>query len=265
MRVVAAPFRTGILAALIMVFPVCASAFLPPPGKIMEVMVKENTRHSGLVITQTAAYFDPSFPGGKIVVPSRLYLKAPDKMRIESDFPGGSFVVIAAGNAALTLVANKALEKNPPAILDETAFRDILLVDSRRALEDFLRKMGIDPVSSRLTILDRKLAYIIGKDVHKSEGPFLWVDKDLFSSLRLRARDGARLFEIRFEGYRASEEGPLYPDNVQFYDDGKLVVEFKTLSVSPHHSLSDSLFNIDKIRHSSLGTERGEEPFKNLR
>ncbi len=255
--------RSSIGAVLL--YPAHASAFLLPAGKVLELMAKENARHHGLVVTQTAVYYDPSFPGGKILVPSRLYLKAPNKMRIESDFPGGSFVVIASGETALTLVANRALEKNPTAIQDEMAFRDILLLSSVKDLEAFLRLRGIEPIASRLTVLDRRLAYTIGRDVEKSEGPLLWVDKDLFSPLRLRGREGARLFEIKLVGYKSFEGGPLYPDSVEFYDDGKRVVEFKTLAVSPSHSLPDFLFDIDLVRRSSLGMEKGEEPFKNLK
>jgi len=247
-----------------MLLPETGWAFLLPAKKVLDLVAKTNSKRNGLAVTQTAVYYDPVFPGGKVSVSSRLYLKPPNKMRIESDFPGGSFIVITSGDSALTLVGNRVLEKNPPAIRDEIVFRDILLATSSIMLENILKKRGIEPLSSRITILDRRLAYIIGRDFTK-DGSFLWVDHDIFAPLRIKGLDENRVFEVRFSGYKSPGEGPVYPDSVEFLDNGKTVVELKTHVVNFSAYLPDSLFDIDGIRRSTREINKGDQPFKELR
>jgi len=247
-----------------MLIPETGWAFLLPAKKVLDLVARANTQHHGLAVTQTAVYYDPVFPGGKVSVSSRLYLKPPNKMRIESDFPGGSFIVITSGDSALTLVGNRILEKNPHAIRDEIVFRDILLSSSARILEDILKKRGIEPSSSRITILDRRLAYMIGRDFTK-DGSFLWVDHDIFAPLRFKGIDEKRVFEVRFLGYKSPGEGPVYPESVEFLDNGKIVVELKTQVVSFSPFLPDSLFDIEGIRRSTREINKGNQPFKELR
>lgn len=258
------PRRICIFLILLLI-PAQAGAFLLPPKKILEFVAKENSQHQGLAVTQTAAYYDVAFSGGKIQVPSRLYLKAPNKMRVESDFPGGSFIVILSGDSVLTLVGHTILQKNPPAITDEMIFRDLFLSASQRSLDALLRKAGIEPESARLTVNDRRLSYSIGKEGEKSDVPFLLVDKDLNVPLGVKGRDGPRVFEVRISGYAAFGGGLFYPDTVDFYDGGKKVLEYKAISVSSQPSLPESLFDTHALRQSAHGSESGEEPYKSLK
>ncbi len=131
-------------------------------------------------------------------------------------------------------------------------YKDILLYRSRETLSDRLTQLGVDVSISSLGRYEGKIAFVLGADYPDESVPQLWVDKETLLPMRWIIQpagddSGAGALEVHYlQWWKIGKT--RYPSRIEFYQDGNLVRECRSINFEENAPFSRELFDIDQLQ-----------------
>lgn len=239
-----------VMFAAVLGFAATADAYLLPTGFLMRQMadrrIKSEVRDC---VVQLTAEID----GKNDPVEERIYVKTPERMRLERDLGDSELVQVEREGARAEGSANALKASRAPS----TELLAQLLVPKGRDAEDMsartigtLQAVGIDTKVVGITIYGkdaRETAYVIGAKPTETEKPQIWLDTNTFLPVRLISfvdEGGKKVrYESRFFDY-ATGSGDFFPRVIENYKAGKLVRRAEVSDVKVNQDLPDTLFQV---------------------
>ncbi len=240
-----------LLALLALAIAAPAHAYLLPASFLIRQMAERRAKGE---VKDCVVQLTAELEGRDEPVDERIYVKNPERMRLERDLgEGASYVVVEKeGKRAEGDTTAVKPSKNPSTELLAT-----LLMPRGREPEDMaartisiLQGLGIETKVIGITIYGkdaRETAYTIGAKPTETEKPQLWVDSTTFLPVRLISyvdEGGKKVrYESRFFDYQ-SGSGDFFPRIIENYRAGKLVRRAEVGDVKVNQELPETLFNV---------------------
>lgn len=226
-------------------------AYLLPPSYVINEMVehRDKLRIKDLTATLTAEVAGLSAP-----VEERLFMKAPERLRILQERPEGSVLYVEseterASGAESSLRRMSGMSTDLLAGLLMPRGKDVEARSAR--VRSLLQKAGIDLNIVALGIYGedvREAAYIVGAKPSETDKPQLWVDRVSFQPVRIitfQTEQGEKVrYETRMTGYGSATGGNWFPEVVENYRDGKLVRKAHLHDIRINDDLPESMFQV---------------------
>ena len=137
--------------------------------------------------------------GSPVQAPLRMEMTFPGTCKTQVDFP--------TGRSGVTVTATKfSVEGAPPPPFEAfvalacpiEAMKNVPIVDAEAAIAKLATSWGIDQGVTSLSRLDRRAAFVVGARPRDLSKPQIWFDKDTSRPLRIIAKYGGKLWDIRF-------------------------------------------------------------------
>ena len=204
-----------------------------------------------LVIDQTLDVYDPQGRHRQSRTDQRLFVKVPDRQRLEQAADGGREVQIVAGNRAWSRGVNGKIEETS---LERQRAAARLLLPFRRSSAELLaewRSLGVrDSVSHGVQTKGRRVM-VIGAGAGDRQSAAVWLDEQ-YGVVRLVTREklprGPALVDLTFSEHRPLLGGLFFPYRHEAFVDGRLALLIIVRSVVANTGLSDDLFDPDVLR-----------------
>lgn len=249
-----------IILTVLILLPARLTAYIIPAHQIVRLMVRNKPKYTALRIEQSVVLYQDTFTGGRLEVPSLLFLEAPDKARLEVSFPQEKKVMVSQGKQSVSLIAERIAPEDKAELRQRLLFRNLILLPSTRAILRLLREEGVDAGKVALGRYKGKIAYIIGAREGEERMPQLWVEKERLFPLRFIGRviiEGVvKMIEIKYQDYRYLSGGLSYPFRVEFYTDEKLTQCFRVKEIYESPKLVKGMFDVAKIRKKHPRVEK---------
>lgn len=240
---------TGLALAIVCV-AMPAGAYLLPANFLIRQMAE---RRAKAEVRDCVVQLSADVDGRDDQVDERIYVKNPERLRLERDLGESSYVVVEReGKRAEGDTTGVKLSKNPSTELLAT-----LLMPRGREPEDMaartisvLQGLGIETKVIGITIYGkdaRETAYTIGAKPTEVDKPQLWVDSTTFLPVRLISyvdEGGKKVrYESRFFDYTTGV-GDFFPRVIENYRAGKLVRRAEVGDIKVNQDLPDTLFQV---------------------
>ncbi len=249
-----------IILTVLILLPARLTAYIIPAHQIVRLMVRNKPKYTALRIEQSVVLYQDTYAGGRLEVPSLLFLEAPDKARLEVSFPQEKRMLVSQGKQSVSLIAERIAPEDKAELRQRLLFRDLILLPSTRAILRLLREEGINAGKVALGRYKGKIAYIIGAREGEERVPQLWVEKERLFPLRFIGRviiEGVvKMIEIKYQDYRYLSGGLSYPFRVEFYTDEKLTQCFRVKEIYESPKLVKGMFDVAKIRKKHPRVEK---------
>lgn len=251
--------RRAAAALVLLALSPAALAYVPPAAGILRRMGERRAQLSlgSLEVSGTAELeaadagrliargLAPG-PDGRLSAPARLLVKVPGRCRLELAPPG----VAAAERPAVSvadgrLTGRGGLEQVPAAAALVRAACALLGVrvagDAAGPYAAALSRRGVAVHEATLGRFEGRLAYVLGGR-ERDAIPLAFVDKETLQPLRLVAREGAALLDVRLLGWGAPPGGEAFPRAVEVHEGEALRLRFTTARTTPNPRLPDASF-----------------------
>lgn len=249
-----------VILTILILLPAQLTAYIIPAHQIVRLMVKSKPEYNNLRIEQSVALYQDTYVGGKLEVPSLLFLEVPDKFRLEVSVPQEKRILVSQGERSVSLIANRITPEDKAELRQKLIFRDLVLLPSTSKVLRLLREEGINTGIVALGRYQGKIAYIIGAQEGEEKVPQLWVDKERLIPLRFIGRviiEGVvKRIEIIYQDYRYLSGGLAYPFLVEFHIDGKLTQCFRVKEIYENPKLGKGFFDVAKIKKKYTRVEK---------
>ena len=227
-----------------------AGAYLLPAGFLIHQMAdrRVKTEVRDCVVQLTAEVEGQNDP-----VEERIYVKSPERIRIERDLGETEWVSVEregkrAEGKSDALKVSQAPSTELLAALLMPRGRDADEMSARTV--GTLQAAGIDTKVVGITIYGkdaRETAYVIGAKPHETDKPQIWLDTNTFLPVRLISfvSEGGKQvrYESRFFDY-ATGSGDFFPRVIENYKAGKLVRRAEVSDVKVNQDLPETLFQV---------------------
>lgn len=237
-----------------------AMGWVPPPPalkayvlsgeQVLALMAKKRTFPQTLEVKQAVSQLpDNDAPRLAESLRETLFYSFPDRLR--SDTLGEDYrrISIRTPQEAVVVV-NGQVRSGAPQRFE--IYNELLLMNSRVALETFLGRVGIDLNQTRLDRFEDNYCVVIGARDPLGNTPQLWVHKDSFLPLRLtlpppllNPQEGA--LDVRYRDW-GQIEGTLYPMRIQIYRQHQLFREMRVENLRVDLPLDTLLFDAAALR-----------------
>jgi len=245
-------FLQAILLVLVVTLPISASGYIPSADFIIKMMLKGKRGVNEIRVEQIATIFDEDFGFEDIEVSEVIYLKFPDRYRLDINFPYEKKSIISHKGKSVIIVGGEAISDMPD---EENVFLEFFVIQSVDKIFEFLHSKDINTERMGLGRFDGKIAYIIGAKEGETNFPQLWIDRDTFLPTRFMVEknneDSAVTYEIRFSNYRHIDGKLWYPSTIEFLYDNRLIMRYQTEKVVVNTYIPDDLFDISKFTENS--------------
>lgn len=232
-------FRPLVILSLGLVFlcPCLAGAYVLPGKQVLALMEEKRTVPRALEVQQVVSQLPiDGAPRAAAQLRETLHFSYPGRVR--ADTVGDQYRRISIQTPQDRLVIlNGQIQAGPPERFE--VYRDILLSETRPALEAYLQQLGIDLDLTSLGRFEDHYCFVLGARYPDENAPQLWVAKDSFRPLRLllppsALNPQAGALEVRFLDW-GQIEGAVYPMLIQIYRKHQLFREMRVenLRVDP--------------------------------
>ncbi len=243
-------FVSVFLALAIAVLAAPANAYLLPASFLIRQMAE---RRAKAEVRDCVVQLTAEVDGRDDQVDERIYVKNPERLRLERDLGESNYVVVEReGKRAEGDTTAVKATKNPSTELLAT-----LLMPKGKEPEDMaartisvLQSLGVDTKLVAITIYGkdaRETAYVIGAKPQETDKPQLWVDSTTFLPVRLVSyvdEGGKKVrYESRFFDYTTGV-GDFFPRIIENYRAGKLVRRAEVGDIKVNQDLPDTLFQV---------------------
>lgn len=239
-----------LLLAVVVALPVSVYAYLPGGPAVLKRMaaVREELQLRSLVVRG-----EMTFEGEEAGVLSKaLNLESRDALTVPAvvsyKMPGHCRVAVMkggqGGEAAAAVRAQGAVSAVGPALASLKTFAAQVceLLDPRGGADGVVawaKEQGIDAAKVNLGRMDGEVAYVVGARAKDANVPSLWVDKDLFSPIKLVTREGSTWREVRLKDYSSAAAGQWHPRVVEIRRDGQVRARFVAERAEPNAHVAD--------------------------
>lgn len=209
--------------ALALLLPAAAAAFVMSAGQVLRraAQHREDLELKALAVRGTFTFRGPDADAAaaalKIASASEITslgtvtYKMPGRCKVELDSRGG--LAPAVSNV------NGTLKTTGPALAPLSSFAarvcPLLAEPTPEALSSFLRARGVDTTQATLGRVNGAVAYVIGGKPRDTSIPTFWVEKDRYNPLRLVAKEGGALEDIKLLDYSSPLAGEWHPRVVE--------------------------------------------------
>ncbi len=182
---------------------------------------------------------------GKVTAPARFTLRVPGRCRLDvvvPDVPEADrpYVAIREGR-----VTGKGLDAVPAAVALVRNTCSLLGVstvgDADRAWAESLGARGVALGDATLGRFNGRIAYVLGGRERDAK-PLAYVDKESFQPVRLVAREGSALLDVRLLDFGSPTGGDWFPRAVEVWEKGAPRLRLTTEKVTANARLPDALF-----------------------
>lgn len=244
-------FISAFFVLVVIALATPAHAYLLPANFLIRQMAE---RRAKAEVKDCVVQLTADMDGRDEPVDERIYVKNPERLRLERDLGENSNYVVVEkeGKRAEGDTAAVKLSKNPSTELLAT-----LLMPRGKEPEDMaartisvLQGLGIETKVIGITIYGkdaRETAYTIGAKPTETDKPQLWVDSTTFLPVRLisyQDEGGKKVrYESRFFDYQ-SGAGDFFPRIIENYRAGKLVRRAEVGDIKVNQDLPETLFAV---------------------
>jgi hypothetical protein len=166
-------------------------------------------------------------------VPVRLELTFPGACKGDLELPEGhATAALAGGKLATEGIAVPALAAFAALGCPLLALRNVAASDAEVALVRFASALGIDLSTVSLSRLEKKTAFVVGAKPREAGKPQIWFDKVTSRPLRVMARQGGQLWDIRFEDPASLATNRRAPRVAEVYRGGELQLSMHLMSAA---------------------------------
>jgi outer membrane lipoprotein-sorting protein len=240
------------LASLVLVAtllaPLAAHAYLLPTEFLIAQMAE---RRSKMEVRDITVMLTAEIDGEDQPVEERIYLKDPERMRLErqKDEEAAAVYIEREGRRAQGDASAVKLLKGPstemlaallmPRGANIDAMRDRTMAN--------LAALGIDTKTVSITIHGsdaRDTAYVIGAKPWETDKPQIWLDSNSFLPIRLISFVDRVKHETRFLDYGSAGTGDWFPRVIENYRGGELVRRAEVSDIKVNQDLPETLFQL---------------------
>lgn len=182
--------------------------------------------------------------GDRLQLSATIHYKMPGRCRVELE-PGPDGVRPSVSNvngqlrsAGVELAALEAIARYACPVLYQRGGPD-----GERAVNSFMRNLGVDARTVKLGRAGGGVAYVVGGKPRDTGKPQLWVDKDRFQPVRVvaaRAEGGPR--EVRLVDYSSPVGGEWHPRIIEVRQGELHLGKFVAERVEPNPKIDDAIF-----------------------
>ncbi len=237
-----------LITSFLLTMPGSSSGYLMPVDQLIDKMRARFSSFKTLIIDQSTHMLDPQDRETTMVFQEKTWLKSPGYCRSEITGRPESLDIAAApapptpgepaqregeiGYEAAELQGNS-----------DTAFRRLLMANSRDTIMTFLTQMGVNLESVGFTRVDGIIAYRVGDK--GPESPKLLIHKEsflplLFSYVPLRS-SSQDLAIVRFDNYAQVDSG-WYPYEIDYSVEKERVERYFVLNIRVNPPIEASFF-----------------------
>ena len=241
---------TLVLVAVGLVPPPALRAYVLSGRHLLALMAEKRTVSQTLEVTQAVSQLpDGDAPRLAAALRETLYFSFPDRFR--SDTLGEDYRRISIRTPQDTLVVvNGQIRSGAPERFE--IYKDLLMINSREALETFLGQLEVDLNQTRLDRFAEDYCVVVGARDPLANTPQLWVHKDSFLPVRLmlppsllNPQEGA--LEVRYLDW-GQIEGAIYPMLIQIYRKHQLFREMRVENLRADLPQDPLLFDAAALR-----------------
>jgi hypothetical protein len=207
-----------------------------------------------LAVTQEIVVVDPSGSGQKVSGEQHLYLKPPNKRRLETQLESSRVVTLVNGSRLVMQRDGKAYEAPPGDRMRD--WRGPIFLFQRSA-QDLLAQWqghGIRTDVLHQTTHGGRAVTVIGAAPGDQSLPSVWLDP-VYGVVRLVTREetpaGLKRIELSLSDFRPMVNGISYPYKQETLLDGQPFSVVSVKSVRVNSGLSDELFDPDRLLRES--------------
>ncbi|MFP4194790.1 MAG: hypothetical protein ACLFRO_07595 [Desulfobacterales bacterium] len=267
--------------AVVLVFFANAGAYVPPAPFIIELMVKDREMPAQFRVTQEIIIY-PESEEDPEKLEQIVYFRPPDAFRSEISTDNLLRIHISNRDSTATVLDGELLEGRQPW---HACYKDLFLLNSRRAVIEYLADLGVEMDVSSPGRLDRELVYVIGAEFPDEGEKQLWIDKESFYPVRwivtpAQKAENPPVHEIRYLDWERIQD-TWYPGKIEFYESGEKIQMMVVKNIEVNPSLPGDLFDTGELRNSAskasgerkeqedaggagAGVRRQLEEFKNI-
>jgi hypothetical protein len=242
-------FLVGVLSAL------AAGAYVLPGGSILRRMaegrdelqlstirVEGSYVFSGPAVKEAATALGLSTERSEVVADGLLLLKLPERCRLELTVPeGNKLAVVQVGQGRRVEGTDiPSLSVAMGQLCPLLAVRSTSEGESRDRIEQHLQSLGIATRTTSLARFGGEVAYVLG-EADESK-PQFWVYKDAFRPARVRWKDKAGAWDVRFIDYASPATGEWLPRSIEVWREGQRVLRFTATRADTRAPIADKLF-----------------------
>ncbi len=187
-------------------------------------------------------------PGQSLELDESLRYVFGEAFRSEASSPGSERIYVFSAGRTLTVIDGYIVDDAENRF---ELYKDVLLYRSREALSERLVQLGVDVSVSSLGRFEGKIAFVVGADYPDESVPQLWVDKETLLPMRwiIQPVDGSGTGALEVHYLNWWKIGQTrYPSRIEFYQDGELVRECRSINFEEDAQFSAELFDIDYLQ-----------------
>jgi outer membrane lipoprotein-sorting protein len=209
---------------------------------------------SEVAIEQTFTLYHPDGRHPQTTGEQRIWLKIPQRQRVEETVEGRRKVRVVVGE--------RAWERSPDGRVYEVPIerdheRTYLIMPLRRTAADLLaewRSLGVRDEVSHVTRVNGRPITVIGAQPGERHVPSVWLDAE-HGVVRVVRREklgkSDALVDLAYSEHRPITGGFAFPYRQEAFVDGKLVLLVIVRSVRVNGGVPDALFDADALRRGT--------------
>ena len=213
---------------------------------ILDLMVHKIGKANRLLVEQILTLHESLPNQAPVEIAETIRYIFPESFRSDILSPTTQRIHVLSKGITLTILDGRA------SFEEETGFeryKDLLLYQSRKLLEQQLIMTGIDVDVSSFGRFQDKIAYVVGAQYPDEAPSQLWVQKDTFLPLRWILKTSADDGFLEFRYHRWQKiDNIQYPMNIECYQNGRLVREINVKSYSLNPTFPKELFDIQQLQ-----------------
>lgn len=252
--------------SILPLFFVPANAYVLQGPHLLELMAQNIGKTESLFVSQQLALYDDSFKDGSIELKEALKYIFPGKFRSDVVSKNGKRIHVVSKGRSLTIIDGKTVASRET-IFDR--YKDIILYNSRSALMQKLVRLGINTSVASLGRFENKPVYILGAQYPDESVSQIWISKETFRPFRWiisteRSNGLIDSLEVRYSKWRKIRK-IFYPMHIEFYQDDQLVRIIKVNEIKVNPSISEALFDINRLKSTYPEDKRDTQVLSNQR
>ena len=226
-----------------------ANAYVLQGPHILELMTQNLGEAKRLLVSQKLLLHNDSSQKSSVELSETLRYVLPKTFRSDISSANVHRIHVLSKGKILTVIDGKAADETESRY---DLYKDIILVRSRKLLQDRLSLLGVDITVSSLGRFQGKPAYVLGAKYPDETSSQIWFDKDTFRPFRwiIMSRTAESLednLEVQYLEWQ--KVGKIwYPMHIEFLRNDILVREIHVQNIKVNPSFSNKLFDIEHLK-----------------
>lgn len=215
-----------------------ALAYVPRPAQLVDLMLANSGTATRLRVSQRLSVFPEQ--GEPAVYTETLSFAFPDRFHAEIISGQEQRLLVVSGEAVVRVMAGVASDSEDR--LD--FYKDLILYRQRNLLLQRLERLGVNTALTSLARLDDQPVFVLGAVYPDAAAAQVWLDKQTFRPLRWIVDASLQVNYLNWKLY----QGLWYPQRVEIFRHGRLVVAAEADQVQVDGPLAPGLFDVQAVK-----------------